>query len=81
MGQFVKDFFGDSGRGRDEPVLSVVLPVFNEEATLPELTHRLTRELERLDEAYEIIYINDGGVDQSLEIISQLVNTDLRIKV
>jgi dolichol-phosphate mannosyltransferase len=52
-----------------EPLLSVVVPVFNEEAALPELHQRLTETLSRLDEPTEILYVDDGSTDGSVQLI------------
>ncbi len=49
--------------------LSVVIPVFNEEANLALLFSRLYPVLDRLGRAYEIIFTNDGSADRSLELL------------
>ncbi|MBX3413999.1 MAG: glycosyltransferase family 2 protein [Pirellulales bacterium] len=61
-------------RRRDvsRPLVSVVVPVFNEEACLPALHRRLTEVLSTLDDSYEILFVNDGSRDRSLEIMRQL---------
>jgi len=43
------------------PELSVVVPVFNEEAVLPEFHRRLGIVLDSLAEPAEIVYVNDGS--------------------
>jgi polyisoprenyl-phosphate glycosyltransferase len=50
-------------------VLSVVVPVFNEQATLPELHRRLTEALSTIGGATEIVYVDDGSSDRSVELI------------
>ncbi|ADH85090.1 glycosyltransferase family 2 protein [Desulfurivibrio alkaliphilus] len=51
--------------------LTVVVPVYNEAEVLPTLQHRLITVLDGLlKAAWEIIYVNDGSTDNSLEIIS-----------
>src|ERR1035437_8776297 len=52
------------------PKLSVVIPVYNEEATLEALFERLYRALDALGKSYEIIFINDGSRDKSAAILS-----------
>jgi undecaprenyl-phosphate 4-deoxy-4-formamido-L-arabinose transferase len=47
------------------PLLSVVIPVYNEEAGLPALFARLYPALDRLDVPYEVIFVNDGSRDRS----------------
>ncbi|MBV5331101.1 glycosyltransferase, partial [bacterium] len=46
------------------PKLTVVIPVFNEEATLEALFARLYKALDALGKAYEVIFINDGSRDK-----------------
>ena len=50
--------------------LSVVVPAFNEEATLPELHRRLTAVLATLTVDWEILYVNDGSRDRTLDIVN-----------
>ncbi len=52
--------------------LSVVVPVYNEEESLPELTEWIGRVCESNGISYEIIYIDDGSSDSSWDIISQM---------
>lgn len=60
---------------------SIVVPVFNEEKVLNELYRRLTIVMSKLRESYEIIFINDGSIDNSLEIMEKLHSKDKRIKI
>jgi undecaprenyl-phosphate 4-deoxy-4-formamido-L-arabinose transferase len=53
------------------PALSVVIPVFNEEAVLPTLFARLYLVLDNLNEPYEIIFVNDGSSDRSGQLLAQ----------
>lgn len=61
-------------------MISVVIPVYNEEEVLPELCRRLTPVLAGFDEPYEVIFINDGSRDQSLEVMKELHAKDTHIK-
>lgn len=54
--------------------ISVLIPVYNSEQTLGELTSRLAEVLPCCADHYEIIYIEDGSQDQSWEIISRLAD-------
>jgi undecaprenyl-phosphate 4-deoxy-4-formamido-L-arabinose transferase len=49
--------------------VSVVVPVFNEEGNLPELLSRLTAVMEGLGRPYEMVFVDDGSRDRSLEIL------------
>jgi undecaprenyl-phosphate 4-deoxy-4-formamido-L-arabinose transferase len=52
--------------------ISVVVPVYNSELTLPELTKRLQPVLTGLAREYELVLVNDGSRDQSWRVIQQL---------
>jgi undecaprenyl-phosphate 4-deoxy-4-formamido-L-arabinose transferase len=53
-----------------KPELSVVIPVYNEEAGLAKLFARLYPALDRLGISYEIVFVNDGSRDSSAAILS-----------
>ncbi|MBU3918809.1 glycosyltransferase family 2 protein, partial [Patescibacteria group bacterium] len=59
---------------------SVVVPVFNEQEVIEEFYKRLASVMAKLGE-YEIIFVNDGSKDRSLQIIKQLQNENSRIKI
>jgi len=50
-------------------VISVVVPVYNEEECLPALMERLEAALRGLGRPYEIVFVDDGSSDRSLEIL------------
>ena len=54
-----------------EPQLSVVIPVYNEEQTLPLLFARLYPALDKLGVAYEVLFVNDGSRDRSAAILRE----------
>lgn len=53
------------------PKLSVVIPVYNEEAVLPTLFARLYPSLDALKIPFEIVYVNDGSKDRSVALLRQ----------
>ena len=53
------------------PFVSVVIPVYNEEAVLPALFERLYPALDRLGRPYEVIFVNDGSVDKSAAMLRE----------
>src|SRR6202040_2893852 len=53
------------------PKLSVVIPVYNEEAVLPSLFSRLYPALDALKIQYEIVFVNDGSKDRSVALLRQ----------
>jgi glycosyltransferase involved in cell wall biosynthesis len=50
--------------------LSVVIPAYNEEEVLPEFHRRLTSVLKGIEGACEILYVNDGSSDRTLEVLN-----------
>ncbi|MFN8279813.1 MAG: glycosyltransferase family 2 protein [Saprospiraceae bacterium] len=61
-------------------LLSVIIPVYNEEGNLELLFKRLEKVLSTTDATPEYIFINDGSRDHSMEIIRQLAMKDSRVK-
>jgi len=60
---------------------SIVVPIFNEEEVLPELYKRMSALLDTLDGSAEVIAVNDGSRDHSLEILRDINAKDPRFKV
>jgi undecaprenyl-phosphate 4-deoxy-4-formamido-L-arabinose transferase len=65
----------------EKPYVSVLVPVLNEEESLPELNERLRDALAGIRRPYEIIYINDGSTDRTEEILETFHREDGHIKV
>jgi dolichol-phosphate mannosyltransferase len=63
------------------PRYSIVAPVFNEEGILEELHRRVTKVMDTLDEPYELVLVNDGSTDRSLELMLRLRERDDRVKI
>jgi glycosyltransferase involved in cell wall biosynthesis len=57
---------------RSEPILSVVVPVFNEEAVIPIFQARLALVMATLGMPWEAVYVDDGSQDQSLAVLETL---------
>jgi glycosyltransferase involved in cell wall biosynthesis len=62
-------------------MISVVIPLFNEEESLKILQERLYKVMESLPYKYEIIYVDDGSTDSSLEILKELKKIYPSIKI
>lgn len=60
--------------------ISAVVPVYNEEESLPELTQWISRVMHDHGFSYEIIFINDGSTDQSWHVIQYLSKTNGNVK-
>jgi glycosyltransferase involved in cell wall biosynthesis len=64
-----------------QPVISIVGPVYNEEALIAEFCARMIEVLEPLGEPFELVLVNDGSRDRSPEILRELHARDERVKV
>ncbi|MFL0252616.1 glycosyltransferase family 2 protein [Clostridium neuense] len=60
---------------------SIVVPVYNEELVIGETYKRLKRVMDSTEEAYEIIFVNDGSKDGTVEIAKTICNMDKNIKL
>lgn len=63
------------------PAFSLVLPVFNEEETIPELHRRLSEVLPQFSASWEVVFIDDGSKDRSLPMLRELAAGESRYKV
>lgn len=61
--------------------LSVVIPVFNEEESLEELNSYIEASLSKLNKPFEIIFIDDGSDDSSLQILKKIEQENQNVKV
>ena len=61
-------------------MISVLIPVFNEEANIPPLYESLTSVLNRIRKDYEVIFIDDGSCDGTLSLIRAISKRDPHIK-
>src|SRR5881394_683522 len=61
----------DGGARRMTPRVSVVIPVYNEEESLPALFARLYPALDALGSTYEIVFVNDGSQDRSAAMLRE----------
>lgn len=66
---------------RIAPRLSLVLPVFNEEETLPELQRRLDAFLSDIGVTWEVVFVDDGSKDSSLQLLRDLAAREPRYRV
>ena len=65
----------------DRKKVSVVVSVYNEEKALEEFCRETLRVLKGLDWDYELVFVNDGSRDQSLEILKRQSGEDTNIRV
>jgi polyisoprenyl-phosphate glycosyltransferase len=62
-------------------LLSVVVPAYNEEEVLPVFHERLTGVLDSLDIDGEIVYVNDGSSDKTIEVLQSIQARDQRVAI
>src|SRR5437016_7809189 len=70
-----------AGEERTRPPVSIVVPVFNESAALGRLDARLGRVRRELDRPAEVIYVDDGSTDRSLEELLVIQGRDRGVTV
>ena len=63
------------------PVYSVVIPCYNEEASIAETHRRLSLVMAGMGEAYELVYVNDGSRDQTPALLDGLADGDSHVRV
>lgn len=61
--------------------LSIVIPVYNEQDSIKRLCHQLKAVLDRIEESSEIIVIDDGSTDNTLQLLKQLHEEIKELKV
>ncbi len=62
-------------------LISVVVPVYNEEAVIHESYARLKAVLEGLDDSYELIFVNDGSRDATAAILGKICENDTNVRL
>ena len=60
--------------------ISVIVPLFNEEESLPELFAWIKRVMNANDFTYEVIFVNDGSTDRSWDVIEELAEKNEQVK-
>ena len=60
--------------------ISVVIPLYNEEESLPELFAWIQRVMDGNHFSYEVIFVNDGSTDRSWEVIENLRTQSDKVK-
>ena len=62
-------------------LLSIVVPCYNEEASVPLFYEEVTRVLKELSEdmTYELVFVNDGSADKTLSALKELAAKDPRV--
>lgn len=64
-----------------KPQLSIVIPLYSEEQVLPALLARTRAALDALSRTWELVFVDDGSEDRTLEILTEAMATEPRIRV
>lgn len=62
-------------------MISITVPIYNEEQNIPILHERLVAALSAIDRPFEIILVNDGSTDGSARALDEIASRDSRVKV
>ena len=62
-------------------VLSVVIPMYNEKEVIAETYRRLTAVMHQIQESYELIFVNDGSMDGTFEVLESAAKGDKHVKI
>ncbi len=67
----------------EHPLVSIVSPVYQEEEGIEEFHRRLVAAMEGIDDdlAFEMVYVNDGSTDRSLDLLEKIAADDGRVRV
>src|SRR5579872_314518 len=60
---------------------SIVVPLYNEAASVTPLYVRLTQVMARVDEPYEIVFVDDGSTDHTLSTLYEIYESDSRVRI
>ncbi len=55
--------------------ISIVIPIFNEEESIPQLVEEVLNSMRPTNESFEIVLVNDGSIDRSAEVLDKLSQT------
>lgn len=71
----------DNIQNQSGPELSLFLPVLNEEDNLRPMHEKIRAALDELGKAAEVIYVDDGSTDKSLDVLREIAESDSRVRV
>ena len=60
--------------------ISIVIPAYNEEESLEVCVEEVTKECEKLNKSYEIVFVNDGSKDKTYDILESITKSNKNVK-
>lgn len=63
-----------------KPLISIIVPCYNEAAGLPDLHHALTAVLDQLPYSWEVIIVDDGSSDATADVLARIAQADSRVR-
>ena len=66
-------------RANKEKLISIIVPCYNEQEALPLFYDEIAKVLKKLKEDYELILVNDGSSDNTLDVMKQLAKKDKKV--
>jgi glycosyltransferase involved in cell wall biosynthesis len=67
--------------GVESPTFSIVIPVYNEEQSLTELLASIEQAMRAFEEPYEVVFVDDGSTDGSLDILKSLSRAHRQVRI
>jgi glycosyltransferase involved in cell wall biosynthesis len=67
--------------GQREPTVSIIVPAYNEEESLPQLHQRITSAMGPLDLRWQVVYVDDGSSDRTFHALEEIAQRDPRAAV
>jgi dolichol-phosphate mannosyltransferase len=64
-----------------QPLISIVVPVYNEERNLPHLYKEIKKHVDQLPYRFEMLFVDDGSADNSATVVKVCANRDKRVRL
>lgn len=61
-------------------MISLIIPCYNEEESIPYFVKEMNKVMDKMDEKFELIFVNDGSKDRTLELLKDISKSDKRVK-
>ncbi len=65
----------------NQKLVSIIIPAYNEEEVIVDMVNEVTTALKNIEENIEVVCVNDGSSDRTLEILREMAGKDNRIRV